>query len=511
MFQVSRRSAEIFGRSSQFYIPHNWYYDLAHSPASPTMFQILALSHITGYRLVDWLAALGFDLDAIVRLQLEIRWQHTTILDSTVFDPDAWVSWFAQRPEARVPTSIAPLTRFITWTAPRRAIDLLALNKKKFLYAIVGEQDFYAVPYFGPRSIARVNRQRTEPPPVTQNTNRDGPFFLLEEDFGWTCSRLVQIGKDRVLLQCPQRPCAEREVHVGKDARILGVVDAEIRRLTSQPCVGSTTAKPASTAKLRYERTHDERPSLNELLRSSRTRMGLSFRDASVLSRRIAETLSDGLYFAAASTLSDYEALSVPPRHIQKIITLCLLYRIGFEQFLRVAGFPVGLAGPELIPDKFVPRLLPRQNRSVTVANQSSISGPNGLGAPLLNLWEEIPLFLRSSLDGITGLKNFSLSDVFWVGGDEALQHPLLANSNLIVINRRARKPPTDAGNAGCELALYLILRRDGRYLCGRCTLDEGTLTIHGYPGGSARAQQFKNGVDAEVVGQLTTILRRLL
>jgi hypothetical protein len=56
-----------------------------------------------------------------------------------------------------------------------------------------------------------------------------------------------------------------------------------------------------------------------------------------------------------------------------------------------------------------------------------------------------------------------------------------------------------------------LILRRDGSYMCGRCTLNEGNLVIHGYPGGAVSTQQFRNGVDAEVVGQVTTILRRLL
>jgi hypothetical protein len=124
--------------------------------------------------------------------------------------------------------------------------------------------------------------------------------------------------------------------------------------------------------------------------------------------------------------------------------------------------------------------------------------------------WEEIPLFLRFSLEKITGLKAFSFSDVFWVGDDQAPQHPFLANSTLVVCNRRARKPPASTGNTDCEQSLYVILRRDGRYLCGRCTLDQSKLVIHGYPGSSARTLHFINDVDAEIVGQVTTILRRL-
>lgn len=511
LFNVSRRSAEIFGRSSQFYIPHNLYYDLAHSLATPTIFQLLALSHITDYRLTDWLAVLGFDLDAIARLQLQIPWQRTTILDSTVFDGQAWVPWFAQRPDTASPSSIAPLTHFLTWAPPKRAKDLLAMTSRKFHYAMVGERDFYAVPYFVPRSIVRVNAQGREELPRVRNANSEGPFFLVEHEFGWTCSRLVQLGKDRLLLHCPQRPCAEREIFVGKDARILGVVDAEIRPVTPGNHSGRMVAKPATLGKPRLTRPMSAQTSLKDLLLHSRVKAGLSFRDASLISRWIADTLSDQLYFAAPSTLSDYETLSAPPRHVQKIITLALLYRIGFERFLRASGLPLEMAGREPIPDDFVPRHLPSQNHGLRFGGPTSAKEPGRFVATLLNVWEEIPLFLRFSLDEITRVKNFSLSDVFWSGGAGAPQHPLLANSTFVVVNRRARKPPPDTNNAVCEQALYVLFKRDGRYLCGRCTLDEGKLILHGYPGGSVGSQQFRNGVDAEVVGQVTTILRRLL
>jgi hypothetical protein len=258
-------------------------------------------------------------------------------------------------------------------------------------------------------------------------------------------------------------------------------------------------------------RQQGARTNLKDLLRSSRLRAGLSFRDASSISRWIADTLSDEFYFAAGSTLSDYEALSGPPRYVQKIITLCLLYRIDFEEFLRASGFPLGLIGREPIPDEFVPRNFPNQTHTPGVVGPTSPGEPDSFITDLLNRWEEIPLFLRFSLDKITGLKNSSLSDVFWVGSDEAPQHPLLANSAFIVVNRRARKPPRHTENGLCELALYLILRRDGRYLCGRCTLDKGSLTVHGYPGGAVSTKQFRNEIDAEVVGQVTAIVRRLL
>lgn len=512
LYNVSQRSAEIFGRSSAFYVPHNLYYNLAHKLSTPTIFQILALSHITDYRLFDWLSVFGFDLDAISRLQLLIPRQQTAILDSTVYDTEAWIPWFVERPQISYSaSSIAPLGHFLAWGPPERARELLGLYKKKYLYAVVGERDLYAVPYFAPGSIVRVDAQQREALPHSRNANGEGPFFLVEHDFGLTCSRVSRLGKDRILLRCPQRPCAERELTSGGNARVLGAIDAEIRSLTPDNQPEQMWTKLVTSGKPRLERLSGEPAGLTNLLRHSRLRAGLSFRDASSISRWIADTLSNELYFAAASTLSDCEVLSGPPRHVQKIITLCLLYCIGFEQFLRASGLPLGRAGREPIPDEFVPRPLPTRNHTFRIPSPDGAPKPGSLAGALLNLWEEIPLFLRFSLNEITGFKGFSLSDVFWVGGEKAPSHPLLFNAALVAVNRRAKKPSGDTGNAICRQTLYVVLKRDGRYLCGNFSIEENNLVLHGYPGGPASTQYFRNGEDAEVIGKVTAILRRLI
>jgi len=513
LYNLSRQSGEIFGRRSPFCVPHNLYYDLARPGWQPTIGHILALSHITNYRLPDWLAVFGFDLDAILRLQLLLRRKQTTMLDSAVYDTDAWVPWFAQRPGALPGPAIAPLGQFLTVAPAKRARDLLALGQRRFLYARVGEQDPYALPYFVPGSIIRVDAQRVNEQPIRRYPNGESPFFLVQHDFGLVCTRLVRLGKDRVLLHCPQRPCAERELHIGRDAKILGMIDSEIRRVIPSHDSGSAaaTVKSAALAKPRPHRPLGEPTNLRNLVRDSRLSAGLTFREGSMLSRLIANELSNELYFAASGTLSDYETLSAPPRHIEKILALCLLYSIGFDEFLRASGLPLERAGREPIPDELIPRKAPGRDHDVPTVSQIGVAEPGGFIAALVNEWEEVPLFLRFSLDRITGLKGFSLSDLFWVGGDPAPQHPLLLNAALIAVSRRARKPSPSGGNLVCYRSLYLVLRRDGRYVCGRCTLDEGNLVLHGYPGSAVGAQSYKNGEDAEVVGQVTTILRRLL
>jgi hypothetical protein len=509
LYRVSQQSAEIFGRSSRFYIPHNLYYDVADPSLIPTIHQMLALSHITNYRLQDWLAVFGFQLDHISRQQLLIPRQRTTLLDSSVHDAHAWIPWFADRPMARPLPPIAPVGQFLASTGPRRAAELLALNKRRFLYCKVGEGDVHALTHFAPGSVVRVDERRSNELLSTGKNSPERRIFLVEHGSGLTCAQLLVLENDRIMLHSQQRPCAQVELKLGKEARILGVVDAEIRPTGYLPNV-PIAQQTAGLPKLLPLRTSNLQASAEDLLRHSRLRVGLSFREASATSRQIASTLSDELYFAAPSTLSDYETLLAPPRHIQKIITLCVLYCIGFQEFLRASGLPLDQAGREPIPDELVARQAPSRNQGRHAASEKEgLQEPGGFLESLTKQWEEIPLFLRHSFSELTGLKNFSLSDVFWVGGDTAPRHPLLINATFVVVNRRVKNPAQS--KTACEPPLCLLLKRDGSYLPACCALHQGNIVVRTYPGGRLATQQFRNGIDAEVIGQVTTILRRLL
>ncbi|MHB8500723.1 MAG: hypothetical protein ACYDCG_12055 [Candidatus Acidiferrales bacterium] len=475
----------------------------------PTIHQMLALSHITNYRLYDWLAVFGFDLDHISRLQLLIPRQRTTLLDSSVYDMHAWIPWFADRVDTGQVPPIAPLGQFLASAKPRRVAELLALNQRRFLYCRVGEGDVHAFPHLAPNSVVRVDERRSKELLAEGKRGAEGQIFLVEHGSGFTCSKLLLREKDRIMLHSPQRPCGQLELKLGKEARILGVVDAEIRPMTElrAPQLPRRSAGLPTPLPLREPNLQ---ANLKDLLRHSRLGVGLSFREASAISRQIANTLTDQLYFAAPSTLSDCETVSVPPRHIQKIITLCILYCISFQEFLRTSGLPLERSGQDQIPDELVPRQATNHSPGLPIPNRKDALREYGSFLDsLLNQWEEVPFFLRHSFNELSGLKNFSLSDVFWVGGDKAPTHPLLRNATFVAVNRRVKNPAQS--KAACEPPLCLLLKRDGSYLCGCCVLDHGNLVVRAYLGGPFGTYQFRNGVDAEVVGQVTGVVRRFL
>ena len=136
-YRVSQLSVQLFGRSSAFY-------PSAESLPPPGRFcgraghlPIVALSRITNYRLRDWLAVFGFDLDVIPQLQALVARRHTVILDSSLYDRDAWIAWFADRPGAAATAGIAPLGQLISHARPQPARELLARGQTDFVYVKV--------------------------------------------------------------------------------------------------------------------------------------------------------------------------------------------------------------------------------------------------------------------------------------------------------------------------------------------------------------------------------------
>ncbi|MGH9723477.1 MAG: hypothetical protein ACRD41_00285 [Candidatus Acidiferrales bacterium] len=511
LYQVSQRSAELFGRSSLYFIPQRLYRELAIGALSPNIHQLAAFSRISNYHLSDWLAVFGFRLDDIPRLQLLIPRRRTVLLDSSIYNQEQWVPWFSERISESPRNTIAPLGQFLKPGAAKRARELLGFNKKRFLYVKVGRDDVFAFPTLAAGSIARIDVGRAPDLSSALGPSGNPDMFLVENGFSLNCGYLRGIDENRVMLCSTHFPFNRVELNLGETAKVIGLVDAEIRSLpaTMEPEIAESTSDMAKTI---LPVAPDPRDDLRKLIRTSRMRAGLSFREASTLSRWIARTLDDQMYFAAAGTLSDYENVASPLRHVQKIISLCVLYCFDFWSFLRAAGIPVDLLGSDPMSDEFSEpvSLRPIQPSSDSAGLRMVGERGDGLLSSLTEKWEELPLFLRSALPEISGLKGISLSDIFWVGRSQDPIHPALAGASLLSVNRRVKAPSQPKLLTPWDQPLYIVLLRGGSYVCGSCELRRGVLIVHPHTEGPYNSIQLKVGIDAEVIGRVTAILRRL-
>jgi hypothetical protein len=504
LYQVSRRSETLYGRSSPYFLPHNLYYDLRRGTFSPSIYQLVALSHISGYRLRDWLRVFGFDLEDISWLQVSFPAKRTLLLDGSLADPEAWVPWLRDRIGKTAIPSIAPLTQLLELTHARRVRSMPKMSNRGFLYAKIGHQDALAFPDLVPGSIVRVNSEVGKDLIPRRNGTTSDRLFLVEHSKGLYCSRLRVIGDNVVVPVSTQLTYPQIELRLPHEARVLGVVDAEIRPMLkfAPPHV------PEELASLWKPRPLTADATIGRLLWKGRTNMNLSLREASAISRRVTDLLGEKRYFLSPSSLSDYEAIDTPPRHFHKAITLCALYGLQFRTFLGAIGIKPDETGRQAMPDHFIPRL--SASDTFSQAWEEETPDPDGFLRELMAKCEETPFFLRASVEALSGLTEPALDDFFWIGGERNALHPSLANGWLVIVNRHKRRPSHFRSKPIWQQPLYVLQKRDGTYLCACCSIENDNLVVHPYSEHFYRPAQMRYRQDAEVVGEIVTVVRKL-
>ena len=494
---ISQKSAAIFGQASPFFLHHNFYYELNLGSFSPSLYQLFALSRISNYRLFDWLHVFGLDVEQIPRLEILLPTRRTVLLDSTLADPNAWVRWFRNRSDHMSVPAVAPLSQVLEPGVVVRQKQLLGTNRAKFLYAKIGRGDAFAFPDLLPGSIVRVNPAITDLPHEVPSQR----LFLVEHSKGVCCGRLLRSHGQHITVISTHLPYAEIQLKFPREARILGAVDLEIRRLVS----GEQPEVPADFAKRwKPEPLHRQSHKIDRFLSSARLKAGLSLRGASQLTRQIGRLLDDDRYFVSASSLSNYEAGDIP-RHFQKAISVCLSYAIPLRSFLEGFGLRVEEAGTDSIPDQFIPR--PEPEARDDNAHELQF---DGFLRQLAGQVGDVPLFLRHSVHDLSSLPSPALRTVYWAGGIRNPLHAYLANTLLIALDRHKKLPVDSRSRPAWERSFYLVLKRDGSYLVGSCGIENGALVMHPDAEHLELREEFRNHRDAEVVGQVSAIVRRL-
>jgi transcriptional regulator with XRE-family HTH domain len=500
LYQISQRSIALYGRSSPFFVPHNLYYDLRGEKFSPSIYQILTFSRISGFRFRDWLGVFGFDLEDISRLQVALPRRRTIVLDVSLTDGNEWTRWVRNRASDEPIPPIAPLSRLLEFTPPRR-IASLPRGRERFLYAKIGREDALAFPDLVPGSIVRVN------PALSRDftRQRDGRisdrFFLIEHSRGFCCCRVRFLASGLIVPVDHGLPFAQVELRVPEEARIWGVVDLEFRPVAraEEPEV------PRDLARRWRPQLLSEAESVGRLLKSARLRSRFSTREAAQMSQSVADLLKDDRYIISSSSLSDYELRNTPPRDFHKIIALCSIYGLSFESVMGSIGVEPADSGTEVIPDRYLYRVEPRF--AVKRGNEVVRAG---FLEKLLALFEnEVPFFLRDLLGYFSGSAQVTIDDLHWIGGDRDPLHPYLATGILAIVNRRRKTPLHFSSKPVWKQPIYVVLARDGKYLAACCGIEDDKLVIHPYGPDFHSIAEYRHHRDAEVIGQIVAIARR--
>ena len=498
--EASRASRSLFPDDRRRPIPHNFYSSLRHRRFSPSLRQLLALTAVSGYRLVDWLDVFGFSLDDVPRFQASYPALRTVELDSNMYHPGAAIPWFYDLRESDTSLALVPLSQWLVAGAPRRYDSLSNDANRTYRYVKIGSEDAFAFPDLLPGSIVRVSHGRPALDGTTKSRAAARKLFLVEHSNGLTCCRLQQLEHGKIVLCSRQLPYAPVELREGEEAVVLGFADHEIRPVSraGKPIVTPRLGNFWTPAPLQKPIPVD---GVGEFIRRARKRSGLSFREASKRTGQIAKELGDSRYYCSASALSDYETQRVPPRHIHKLIAICAVYFAKAADFLEAAG-----AGPEKaaglrMPDEFL---------ALRAGAAGATPRPSSFLQEMEQRWKGLPYFLHGALSALFGLPDLSLRDVFWAGGAHGSIHSYSAGALFLVVDRKQKVPRPSLSSPAWAQPAYVLQRRDGSYLWGFCSLQNGTLIVRACTAGLPKLQRLRDHVEAEVIGKVVGIVRTL-
>ena len=331
--QLSAATRRRHGSESPYFIPVTFLYKVR-SGITPHVCQIAALSESTGYRFADWLRIFSFDLRQVFRLQMRLHTERTVLIT-----PDE--EWFQPSPP---PSSFCDGVRSALTRAPAESSH----GSGSYLFARIGTADAQVCPELMPGSVVRVDcsTQRIKDAGRGYTGYMDDRFWLVEQPGGITCTQVRWID-DQQIVPVPSRPpWGNWPLRLPTEARVLGLVDTGLRPMTLPGSAGRTEfaspGLPCGEGKMRF----------SELLRISRARTGLTFRAAHGLTHAIAQILGDLEYTIALGLLSDYEAMSKLPRHIAKIMSLCIIYCMDVRDLMQAAGVEIDDSAKLPLPDR---------------------------------------------------------------------------------------------------------------------------------------------------------------
>lgn len=310
MREVSARTRMRFGQHSPYFVPRTFLYKQK-SGITPHICQVVALSEVTGYRFTDWMTICGFDLALILSLQLRLPNERTTML----------VSGCEAHLDALYPHGDSRSSR--------------RLNR--YCYAKIGNRDAVLSPVVSPGSIVRADCSYS--PDRLSGQSSTEHIWLVEHAGGITCCHARLAGRNEVVLLPSRPPLSPWPLRIPTQVRIVGLVDRQFHLFDGTRSDPLTRVTELNKSVIRsYAK---DKMTVSRLLRISRSRTGLTFRQAHRMSLQIAQLMQDRNWAISVGLLSDYEAMNKLPRHVAKLITLCVIYGIDIYELLAAAGVTI--------------------------------------------------------------------------------------------------------------------------------------------------------------------------
>jgi len=244
-------------------------------------------------------------------------------------------------------------------------------------------------------------------------------------------------------------------------------------------------------------------------LKDIRSRLGITTRDVTEKSQRIAEGESNDEFCISNAWLTQIENTNATPS-IYKLYSLSAIYHVKFSDLLLLFGVDLPKIGKYQIsmkPDYTQPTSAETGDgdRKISLPIQLSESfnlDHTNLLSRMIETWGEVPIVLMQHLDirnnlyGYIGLRDYTL-------------FPLIRPGAFVQIDRRFKRIRTAKWRTEFERPIYFVELRDG-YACSWCELQGNKLLLVPHQLSPCSIRQYGYGTDAEIIGQVIGVAMRI-
>lgn len=247
-----------------------------------------------------------------------------------------------------------------------------------------------------------------------------------------------------------------------------------------------------------------------EQLKDLRSRLGITTREVTDKSHRIAEAEENEEFYISNAWLTQIENTPATPS-IYKLYSLSTIYHLRFSDLLLLFGVDLQKIGKHQLS-------MPLGNTHLTHIEAEdgdrTVTFPvrfdrgfnleqTNLLSRMVEMWGEVPIALVQHLDlrhqhyGYIGTNDFTLS-------------PMMRPGSFVQIDPRLKRIQSSGWRTEFDRPIYFVELRDG-YACSWCELQGNQLILVPHPLSPSSIRQFLFGTDAEIVGQVIGVAMRIV
>jgi transcriptional regulator with XRE-family HTH domain len=250
-----------------------------------------------------------------------------------------------------------------------------------------------------------------------------------------------------------------------------------------------------------------DKSAIGDNLKQFRLRLGLTTREVSQASKKIAEEEANTDFMISHARLVQIENGDSTPS-VHKLFTLSAIYGVNLSNLLSLYLDTANTTKHHMAGglQKTHPLDLEPDDERVAFPKEFNASydlSKTNLLSRMVQVWGEIPasllrqLSLRKTMWGVIGLSDYTM-------------YPLLRPGSLVQIEPSVRKPAESPSRSEYERPIYFVELRD-RYICCWCELQRGRLFCVPHPLSPVRIREYAYPQEAEVLGQITAVACRLV